>query len=175
MAYRGGIVVWEKHHSFWEVVRHEKVSLRMGEYWKHVDKFSHGVLFQSPMGLLGSSVIGVSYFWCSNGSNYLGKTYFPVFCFSSLCSYLFILALRAFAFPALTLAFQRFSGKHCLQLLGLRRDRITRNRFPVKLLLTDSLFISVVVSLYLNTDLCKLNHRAKRWKQSPVGWFLKSL
>jgi len=41
--------------------------------------------------LVSCSAIGVSYFFRFSESNYLGKTYFPVFSCRNLCSYLFTL------------------------------------------------------------------------------------
>ena len=42
-----------------------------------------------------------------------------------LCSDLFILVLKFFAFSDLALAFQRFSRKHCLQVVGPKMRSLT--------------------------------------------------
>jgi len=71
----------------------------------------------------------------------LGKTHFPAFYFPLLV-FLFIhfSLFSLLAFSALTLeAFQSFTRKHCMRILGLRLNSATWNRFPIKKhLLVDS-------------------------------------
>jgi len=45
---------------------------------------------------------------------------------------IFILVLSLFAFSAFTLAFPRFTRKHCLQTVGLKMRLATWNRLPIK-------------------------------------------
>jgi len=63
----------------------------------------------------------------------------PFFTCGSLCSDLVILVVSLFAFSALVLAFQCFTRKHCLQILGLGICTTMSNQFPIlKNLLMDS-------------------------------------
>jgi len=57
--------------------------------------------------------------------------HFPVFYLSQLVFWFVHLSIEI-AFSPLALAFQLFTRKHCLQIPGLRMDRvITWNRFPI--------------------------------------------
>jgi len=53
-------------------------------------------------------------------------------------------------FSAVTSVFQLFTRKLCLQFSGLRMRNFTWNRFPIKILLIDSLLTPIVESTYLN-------------------------
>ena len=62
-----------------------------------------------------------------------------MFWFLSLYSDLFVVVLSLFIFSALTLTFQLFTHKLCLQISGLRMGNFTWNPFPINNLLIDSL------------------------------------
>jgi len=82
-------------------------------------------------------------FACALDVIQLGK----MFWFLSFCSDLF---LSSFGFSALTLVFQLFTCKLYLQIARLRMRNFTLNRFPIKILLIDSLLIPIVESTCLN-------------------------
>jgi len=63
----------------------------------------------------------------------------------------FQLVASLFAFSDLTLAFQSFTRKHCLRILGLTMRSVAWNRFSIKNSPIDSLLISHVESSYLQT------------------------
>ena len=72
-------------------------------------------------------------------------------------------------FSAVTSAFQLSTRKLCLQFSGLRMRNFTRNRFPIKNLLIDSLLTPIVESKYLNRDMCKFESSQKdesRWQST---------
>ena len=79
----------------------------------------------------------------------------------SLCCDLFISDLSLFAFTSLTLAFQLFTRKLCLQISGLKMRSFTWNQFPIKNLPIDSLLTPIVESNCLNIDMCKLESSQK--------------
>jgi len=64
------------------------------------------------------------------------------------------LVFSLFAFSALTLAFQRFTFKHRLQVVGLTMRSATCNQFPIKNFNDLLKFFTCVVISYLNADMC---------------------
>jgi len=62
-----------------------------------------------------------------------------MFWFLSLCSDLFVVVLSLFIFSALTLTFQLFTHKLCLQISGLRMGNFTWNPFPINICWFDTL------------------------------------
>jgi len=69
--------------------------------------------------------------------------------------------LEFVVFSALTLAFQLFTRKVCLQFSGLRMRNFTWNRLPIKNVLIDSLLTPIVESTHLNIDMCMFESSQK--------------
>jgi len=97
-------------------------------------------------------------------SKYFRRACFLVFTCTSLCFDIFNLVLKLFSFSALALPHQHLISKHCLQILGLRMCRVTKNRIPIAKS-SKCRFCgeySVLQSLYIFTNLAHWYHTWQR-------------
>jgi len=117
-------------------------------------------------------------FFSFSKSNYLRTMYFPVFTCRSLCFDLFSLVLNLLAFSAFALPFSIFHPK------ALITDFRTADAssYPKSNFYWKTIAVRFNYRHFCGDHL--LEHRyvqvrlriiAKRWKQSPVTWFLESL